>query len=549
MKSACYLLFGTLLYYLTIVEAGRLPQVDLGYEIHEATTYNATTQLYAFNNIRYAQPPIGDLRFSAPVPPTGRNTTVQKSTGDRICPPAQEDWGCAGYLFGRDFEYGNTSEYNYTYATEECKPVNDLGAEILLNHTGISEDCLFLDVVVPRAVFDQRNSSGSGAPVFVWIHGGGYVFGYKNDPNDSGDPSALIKASQSDYSDGMIFVAINYRLGAFGWLAGPSLDAANGTANAGLHDQRLALEWVQENIHRFGGDPKQVTIGGLSAGGGSTVHQITAYGGQKPVPFARAFSNSAGYFPIDSHYVTENTTQTFLARLNVSTIDEARKLPSSDLITANMDHVRSATFGFVYGPVVDGSFVPALPGNSLLAGHFDHNLDVLVSHVTHEGGEYNAPWVQNDADFRTLLKLLQPGMLDPVIEYITKMFPGVGPLRTIPFLGDYVFTCNTNWLARAFGNKTYNWEFAITPAYHAYDLGYIFPGSYSAPVIEPLAKIMRGYIANFVKTGNPNGKGLPSFPQQGNNASHNVFTKDGVVTERDSTVGRRCEWMQEGLWV
>lgn len=67
---------------------------------------------------------------------------------------------------------------------------------------------------------------------------------------------------------------MNYRLGAFGWLSGPTLQS-NGTANAGLHDQRLALEWIQDNIHLFGGDPNRVTIIGESAGGGSIMHQIT----------------------------------------------------------------------------------------------------------------------------------------------------------------------------------------------------------------------------------------------------------------------------------
>jgi carboxylesterase type B len=67
--------------------------------------------------------------------------------------------------------------------------------------------------------------------------------------------------------DGLVFVAMNYRLGAFGFLAGPSLQAAGGVANAGLLDQRLALEWIQKNIHLFGGDPERVTIMGESAGG------------------------------------------------------------------------------------------------------------------------------------------------------------------------------------------------------------------------------------------------------------------------------------------
>jgi carboxylesterase type B len=65
-----------------------------------------------------------------------------------------------------------------------------------------------------------------------------------------------------DGSDGFVFVSVNYRLGAFGWLAGPSLEAAGGIPNAGLHDQNLALDWVQKNIGLFGGDAKQVTVGG-----------------------------------------------------------------------------------------------------------------------------------------------------------------------------------------------------------------------------------------------------------------------------------------------
>ena len=94
------------------------------------------------------------------------------------------------------------------------------------------------------------------------IHGGAYNFGHKTDPYDGGNPAGLIKASQVDGSPGMIVVAMNYRIGAFGFLEGKSLDEAGGTPNVGLHDQRLALEWVQRNIHLFGGDPNQVTVAG-----------------------------------------------------------------------------------------------------------------------------------------------------------------------------------------------------------------------------------------------------------------------------------------------
>ena len=105
----------------------------------------------------------------------------------------------------------------------------------------------------------------------------------------------MIEASQVNSTEGIIFVSFNYRLGAFGWLSGPTLQS-DGTANAGLYDQRLALQWVQDNIHTFGGDPNRVTVIGESAGGGSILHQITAFGGfQGPVPFQQGVLQSPGF--------------------------------------------------------------------------------------------------------------------------------------------------------------------------------------------------------------------------------------------------------------
>lgn len=117
-----------------------------------------------------------------------------------------------------------------------------------------SEDCLYLDVVVPVGIFTKATKSArpaSGAPVLVWIYGGGYTAGEKTGFGQY-NPSGLIKASQASGSEGIVFVSINYRLGAFGFLAGPTLQS-DGDANAALYDQRLALRWVQENIHLFGG--------------------------------------------------------------------------------------------------------------------------------------------------------------------------------------------------------------------------------------------------------------------------------------------------------
>ena len=96
------------------------------------------------------------------------------------------------------------------------------------------------------------------------IYGGGYTGGSKL---TSGNPSGLIKASQKTGGQGIIFVAMNYRLGALGFLAGPTLQGSGGVSNAAFYDQRLAIEWVKDKIHLFGGDPNRVTIMGESAGG------------------------------------------------------------------------------------------------------------------------------------------------------------------------------------------------------------------------------------------------------------------------------------------
>ena len=178
---------------------------------------------------------------------------------------------------------------------------------------------------------------------------------------------------------------MNYRLGAFGWLSGPTFQE-NATANAGLHDQRFALEWIQQNIAKFGGDPNRVTVFGESAGGGSIMHQITAYGGNNgPVPFQQAVLQSPGFQPVVSNQQQEQIFNNYLGLLNVTTLEQARQLPYSALQTANIIQVGLSSYGqFTYGPAVDGDFVPQLPGLLLLHGQYDKNVRVMVGHNADE---------------------------------------------------------------------------------------------------------------------------------------------------------------------
>lgn len=391
------------------------------------------------------------------------------------------------------------------------------------------------------------------------VYGGGYTLGSKE---QWGNPSGLIKASQAGGGEGIIYVTFNYRLGALGWLAGPTFQASGGTANAGLYDQRLALEWVAQNIHLFGGDPNQVTVLGESAGGGSIVHQITAYGGQQPVPFQRAIIQSPGFDPIASQYALENTTNTFFSVLNVSTLAEARQKSSDEVILANTIQVGFSYYGtFTYGPVVDGIFAPQLPGILLGSGRFAKNISVMVGHNIAESPGFTPPWLTTEADFEAWLQIAFPGITQAALSYILNVLyppvydgsqPYTSPLeRAFLMVQEPIFACNTYYLDTAFNNQTYSYEFQVPPGFHGEDIPYTYyNGEGSDPtqdLIAPVAEELQGYLVNFAMSANPNGPGLPYFPVYGANASINAINATYTKQQVDDVANQRCAWFQKGL--
>ncbi|KAI4232677.1 MAG: hypothetical protein LQ349_004866 [Xanthoria aureola] len=536
--------------------ATALPIVDLAYSLHQASSFNSTGRTYNFSNIRYAEPPIGDLRFRAPVPPQGGNRSVDRGLVGKVCPQANPAWLLT------------TEQFVPAYLTG--KPFNASAAEAVIEAAAASpgpadpretEDCLFLDVVVPEQIFhraSQSNTSMKGAPVLVWIHGGGYTSGEKTGYGLY-NPAGLIKASQIDGSEGVVYVTLNYRLGAFGWLAGPTLQS-DGTSNAALYDQRLALQWVQSNIHLFGGDPNRVTVFGQSAGAGSIMHQITAFGGLAgKAPFQQAVLQSAAFQNIPGNFEQEQTFNGLLSLLNVSTLQEARQLPSNTLVQANIQQVGASAYGqFTYNPVLDGLFAPGIPGKLLLQGSFDLSVKVMLGYNANEGLVFTSPFLPNDTAYDAYVETSFPDISPPVADYVqNELYPA--PSDNTPYednigrssvtVADSSFVCNTVYLERAFGNQTYTYQFSTPPALHGQDIYYtFFNGPDAAVESDATAMALQGYVTSFAASGVPSGPSLPRFPLYGNDSRILNLNGSSISEMTDPIAKERCLWWQKALY-
>jgi carboxylesterase type B len=357
-------------------------------------------------------------------------------------------------------------------------------------------------------------------------------------------------------------------LGAFGWLGGDSV-TANGTANAALHDQRFALNWVKKNIHLFGGDSSRVTVMGESAGGGSVLHQVTAYGGQGTVPFQQAIIQSPGWIPLVTEEVQEATLQQFLGFLNVSTIEEARTLSSDKLIAANSAQIaiKSQWGQFTYGPTVDGTFAPALPGQLLLEGKFHSGVNVMVGHTADEGLLFTSPESYNSTGFASELATLIPNSPKNKFDYVEDvLYPAVyngsydykdSVARSALMVSDLGFQCNTDYINHAF-EKTYAYEFVISPGLHGQDGSYTFynPGetvvSSNPDVVTAMSSVtnvsvalaMQDYFLSFTENGVPTSSLAPPIEPRGLSGQLMSINTHTIQRAQDATNNQRCKFWQ-----
>jgi para-nitrobenzyl esterase len=289
----------------------------------------------AYLGVPFAAPPVRDLRWRAPQPVTPWKGTYH---ADRTAPE------CIQTLRAHDINH---------YFGEEAT----------------SEDCLYLNIWAP-----PRSAGTQAVPVVVWIYGGGFTIGSASMANYSGEQLA---------KKGVVYVSLAYRVGALGFLAHPELSAESPrhvSGNYGFLDQIAALQWIQRNIARFGGDPGNVTIMGQSAGSAS-VSVLQASPLSRGL-FHRAVGMSGGALganmgrarPLSA---AEQWGRELQAVLKAASLEALRQLPADRILAMQGTTGR-------YGPLVDGWLLPEDP-NAIFAAGKQNDVPILIGYTRDEG--------------------------------------------------------------------------------------------------------------------------------------------------------------------
>jgi carboxylesterase type B len=410
--------------------------------------------------------------------------------------------------------------------------LNSLGGIPVPLFSGGDEDCLFLDVYVPGKAL--KNPSVK-LPVVVWIYGGAYVFGSKDSLQPElpfYDGSGLMGAA----NNGIIFVTMNYRLGAYGFLAGTTMEK-EGLPNAGLWDQRAAFQWVQDHIGLVGGDPTRVTAMGESAGAGSILHHLVAEGGKLDPLFSKAILQSPAFQMMWDRAGTVQGVFDDFASLagcrgqGLACLRAASPTAIANANTAINSQVVSGSFAV--GPTPDGSFIRQTPALELASGNFWPIQSLILSHVAQESILFVSGAIQTDAQFDSFLTSIFPNytIAAGINEEVSSFYPPPSAKgtpyatqsdRVEAFLRDSCFTCNVRHLTEAVGDsKVWNMQYSVTPGWHGTDLVPTFYNSaftsdsfledlatLMVPVIGPLVAgisiALQSYFASYVTTGDPN---------------------------------------------
>ncbi len=406
-----------------------------------------------------------------------------------------------------------------------------------------SEDCLYLNVYEPA---DAKRSSK--LPVMVWIHGGAFLFG----SGSAYDGSQFAR-------QGVVVVTVNYRLGRAGWFAHPALTAENPKGllgNYGLMDQVAALNWVADNIREFGGNPKNVTIFGESAGAISVNYLMLAP--QAKWLFNKALSES-GFGRLTARPIgsVEQSGVTFAEKAGIHGRDAAaakalRALPWSEL-TANVAGIGAAEQIL---PMADGKMITGSAADGFAKGMEAHVPYLLGGNsdeasLTRRGLNPEERFASIKERREAFIAAYDPDKTGDAARIIARL------------VTDTSISEPDRDLARLHakhGNATYVYYFSYTPAAqraasfglaHGGELAYVFNTPRGAPFDEEgkaVASAANRYWAQFAKTGDPDSAGGPPWPKfEAADEFVMEFPASGVPITAKHFQKDRLDWVEAGL--
>jgi len=449
-----------------------------------------------FKGIPFAQPPVGELRWRPPEP-------VKPWTGVREATSFGAP--CAQNAAGRMLEASR-------------------------------EDCLYLNVWTPEWPARSR------LPVMVWLHGGGNYGGTASTNNFDGESLAR---------HGVVLVSVNYRLTVFGFFAHPELTRESphhASGNYGLMDQIAALQWVRDNIGKFGGDPANVTIFGQSAGAVDVDVLMTT-------PLAKGLFHRA---IAESGTVTRNPDAATLGMTALGavmrvkegpvTYSDAAALAEAEAAGANIGPSLASlratpaanllkvvaqpqmSIGPANGVIVDGWVFPQPPAEVFATGK-EHRVPLLIGNNARERTPRNTPEEARQA-IEAMYGSLASRAFTLYPETVT-----ADPLygdSVAQWVVDTMYRCpvvaQLNWHAAA-SNAGYEYQFDRGVA-HGAEVPYVFGrlADSATEIDRNLSASMQQYWTNFAKSGNPNGAGLPQWPKYDASArGYMEFTDEGPV--------------------